>query len=412
MPADHFSARWTGQVQAQASETYTFSTVSAGGVRLWVNGQKLVDNWTDHATATNSGSITLTAGETYDITLEYANYSGPATAELFWSSASTPNTAVPATQLYPSGAWLDANLGAAGGSVRATGGTFTIQGGGSFGGATDGGHYVYQALAGDGIITAQVTGGVGQSGLMIRDGLASNGREVALFVAADGVHFDARTTAGGATSDVVKSGTGSWLKLIRNGNLVSGYSSATGADNTWTLVGTATLSLSTTVDYGFAVAGGTATVVSPTVKPVVGIGANLMPLNDWSLENAFVDIFKQAREFFSVAKSANGPLVNASVDANGWATEDFMAFVQTGLLNTAHIYNGVYKLSFTGQATVDTWITPGGSVSNVKYNAATNTTTADVTLNASDANARLVLHAAVHEHERERPQRAADPPRL
>ena len=35
--ADTFSARWTGQVQPQFSETYTFYTQSDDGVRLWVN---------------------------------------------------------------------------------------------------------------------------------------------------------------------------------------------------------------------------------------------------------------------------------------------------------------------------------------------------------------------------------------
>jgi hypothetical protein len=385
VPADNFSVRWTGQIQAQVSETYTFSTVSSGGVRLWVNGQELIDHWSDHATATDSGTIVLQAGESYSIKLEYENTTGPATAQLFWSSPSTPNTAVPATQLYPSGGWLDADLGAAGGSVRSTGGTFTIQGNGNLGGTTDGGHFVYQALVGDATVTAQVTGGVGQSGLMIRDGLAANGVEATIFRAADGVHFEARTTAGAAATDTVTATTSNYLKLVRDGNLVSGYTSATGADNTWTLVGTATLSLSTTVEYGFAAAGGTATVSTPSVTPVVAIGANLMPMNDWSLDNAFVDIFKQARDLYSVSKSAAGPLVAATVDANGWATEDFIAFVQSGFVNTAHIYNGTYKLSFTGQATVDTWITPGGTVTNVQYNAGTNTTTADVTLNAKDS---------------------------
>ena len=36
--ADTFSVRWTGQVQAQFSQTYTFYTTSDDGVRLWVNG--------------------------------------------------------------------------------------------------------------------------------------------------------------------------------------------------------------------------------------------------------------------------------------------------------------------------------------------------------------------------------------
>src|SRR5207249_11117290 len=137
---------------------------------------------------------------------------------------------------------LDADLGAAGGSVQSTGGTFMIQGGGApgaagspFGGTADGGHFVYQALAGDGAVVAQVTGGAGQAGLMVRDGLAANGREAALFLAADGIHFQSRTVSGAAASDTVKAGpaTPTWLKIIRNGNFISGYSSPTGTDDTW-----------------------------------------------------------------------------------------------------------------------------------------------------------------------------------
>ena len=43
-----FSVRWTGQVQPQYSETYTFSTNSDDGVRLWINGQEIINDWTDH----------------------------------------------------------------------------------------------------------------------------------------------------------------------------------------------------------------------------------------------------------------------------------------------------------------------------------------------------------------------------
>ena len=41
--ADTFSVRWTGQVKPQFSQTYTFYTQSDDGVRLWVNGQLLVE---------------------------------------------------------------------------------------------------------------------------------------------------------------------------------------------------------------------------------------------------------------------------------------------------------------------------------------------------------------------------------
>ena len=42
IPVDGFSARWTGKVQAQYSETYTFYTNSDEGVALWVNGQQII----------------------------------------------------------------------------------------------------------------------------------------------------------------------------------------------------------------------------------------------------------------------------------------------------------------------------------------------------------------------------------
>src|SRR6185436_19422079 len=45
--ADTFSARWTGRIQPRYTETYTFTTTSDDGVRLWVNGQLLIDQWND-----------------------------------------------------------------------------------------------------------------------------------------------------------------------------------------------------------------------------------------------------------------------------------------------------------------------------------------------------------------------------
>jgi glucose/arabinose dehydrogenase len=99
---DAFSARWTGQVQPQFSETYTFYTQSDDGVRLWVNNVAVINNWTDHALAENSGTIALTAGQRYDIRMEYYENGGLATARLSWSSASTPKAVVPTARLYPS----------------------------------------------------------------------------------------------------------------------------------------------------------------------------------------------------------------------------------------------------------------------------------------------------------------------
>lgn len=101
VPADNFSVRWTGQVSARYSGTMTFFTSSDDGVRLWVNGQQLINNWTNHGTTENSGSISLVAGQKYDLKLEYYEATGGATARLLWSSTCEPKAAVPSSQLYP-----------------------------------------------------------------------------------------------------------------------------------------------------------------------------------------------------------------------------------------------------------------------------------------------------------------------
>ena len=98
---DHFSARWTGQVEALFTQTYTFFTTSDDGVRLWVNGQQIINNWTDHGPTENSGTIALTAGQRYDLRLEFYENGGGATVTLSWSSSSQPKQIVPRTQLYP-----------------------------------------------------------------------------------------------------------------------------------------------------------------------------------------------------------------------------------------------------------------------------------------------------------------------
>jgi hypothetical protein len=43
--SDNFSVRWTGEVQAQHSETYEFCTVIDDGARLWVNSVPVINKW-------------------------------------------------------------------------------------------------------------------------------------------------------------------------------------------------------------------------------------------------------------------------------------------------------------------------------------------------------------------------------
>ncbi|MHC4628130.1 MAG: PA14 domain-containing protein [Planctomycetota bacterium] len=96
---DNFSARWTGEVEAVFTETYTFYTNSDDGVRLWVDGKQLVDNWTDHGPTENRGTIDLVAGQTYSLVMEFYENGGGAVAELRWSSPSTPKQLIPQAAL-------------------------------------------------------------------------------------------------------------------------------------------------------------------------------------------------------------------------------------------------------------------------------------------------------------------------
>ena len=98
---ENYSVRWSGQVKAAYSETYTFYATTDDGVRLWVNGVQLVNNWINQSATEKSGTITLAAGQKYDIVMEYFQGTGYAVAKLAWSSASTPKAIIPASQLYP-----------------------------------------------------------------------------------------------------------------------------------------------------------------------------------------------------------------------------------------------------------------------------------------------------------------------
>ena len=96
-----FSVRWTGFVKPQFSQTYTFSTNTDDGVRLWVNNVQLVNRWINQGATTYSGSITLKAGVKYPIVMEYFQNTGGASAQLFWSSSSVAKQIVPDSATFP-----------------------------------------------------------------------------------------------------------------------------------------------------------------------------------------------------------------------------------------------------------------------------------------------------------------------
>ena len=101
---DTFSARWTGFVQPQYTQTYTFYTFADDGTRLWVNNKLLVDHWVDGAAVEKSGTIALEAGKKYSIKLEYYENIGKAKVNLQWSSSSQAKQIIPSNRLFTSNA--------------------------------------------------------------------------------------------------------------------------------------------------------------------------------------------------------------------------------------------------------------------------------------------------------------------
>ncbi len=100
---DNFTVRWIGEIEVPASGTYTFHTQSDDGIRLWVNNEQLIDNWTDHGNTHDSGDITLTAGQRYEIRLEFYENGGGAVCELSWSAPSLTRETIPSQYLWVGG---------------------------------------------------------------------------------------------------------------------------------------------------------------------------------------------------------------------------------------------------------------------------------------------------------------------
>jgi regulation of enolase protein 1 (concanavalin A-like superfamily) len=158
--------------------------------------------------------------------------------------------------------WVAADIGAVGvaGTATHASGVFTVEGSGAdIWNTADAFRFVHRTLIGDGEIRARInsienTDVWAKAGVMMRDGLAANARNVFIAVtAASGVSFQQRATVGGASTNTQVTGLAApyWVRLVRSGNLFSGYRSADGV--TWTLQAQATLALGQTLSVGLAV---------------------------------------------------------------------------------------------------------------------------------------------------------------
>jgi Secretion system C-terminal sorting domain len=146
-----------------------------------------------------------------------------------------------------------------------------------------------------------------------------------------------------------------------------------------------TLRKSIIMGWAWGLSSLTALAQTPVDEPKVGIG--LGGIGSWALE--FVDVARTMRPFEGAAGGGPVPL-----DENGWPTTDARTVLfdfrpccpwlgenqidDPNRFVPRHVA-GVYKISFTGQATVAE-VGSNNAVENAQYNAGTNTTTADLVI--------------------------------
>ncbi len=88
LPADYFSVRWTRTTHFTAN-TYKFCVTVDDGVRVWVDGQLIIDRWKLQSATTYCASKYLSAG-THVVQMAYFENAGAAVAKLWWTPPPTP----------------------------------------------------------------------------------------------------------------------------------------------------------------------------------------------------------------------------------------------------------------------------------------------------------------------------------
>jgi len=80
---DQFSARWTRYVDFTAG-TYRFSATADDGIRVWLDSELIINDWSDHVARTTTADRTVTAGH-HLLTVEYYENGGQAVARFSWA---------------------------------------------------------------------------------------------------------------------------------------------------------------------------------------------------------------------------------------------------------------------------------------------------------------------------------------
>ena len=100
MPDDSFSVRWTGYIEPRYTGTYTISTMTDDGVRLWLDGVNYIDKWFGQSGNENSAVISAVANRRISVRMEFYDRAYTAEAQLFWRSTQQAKEIIPYTRLW------------------------------------------------------------------------------------------------------------------------------------------------------------------------------------------------------------------------------------------------------------------------------------------------------------------------
>jgi hypothetical protein len=94
--SDDVSVRWTGKLVPERTGAHTFSVSADNGFRLWIDGRLAIDHWVDDWDREQTAEpVELTAGQAYDVKLEYFEHYGGSNLHLRWTEPGGAKEAVP-----------------------------------------------------------------------------------------------------------------------------------------------------------------------------------------------------------------------------------------------------------------------------------------------------------------------------
>ena len=389
------------------------STTATVGTQITISGSNFGNTQNGSVVTLNAVPLTINSWSNISITVTVPT--GALSGFLLVSTAPSMNDSNALAFYVQSlpGSWLDQDVGSSVisvGTAGYAGGTFTLQGAGSgVAGTSDGFHFAYQSLSGDGTIIARIasTGGTwspqtfktttGSAGVMIRETLAPGAANVYLKFSLENSEIigDYRSNTGGSTNNnlfnAVVVALPYWVKLARSGSTLTPSISSDGVN--WTSLSSVTISMAQNVYLGLGVSSETSTTIGATFDNV-SINSASAPapvISSISENSGFIGsrVVISGSNFGSSQGASIVTLNAAPMTVNSWSSTSITFTVSGGspgllVVSVAPNMNDSNPLSFTlnprgptqqtatGWADTDVWDgTTSGAAGSASYDNGT-----------------------------------------